>query len=303
MATLDFDAAAARGRQQRLLAEMQQQRLDLVIVQSIEHVQYLTGARYPWTMGFLMSYRGEGNVYGANLVRTRPRARVAVLYENSDLGRDMLTGLTRAIAGKGPRIVATESHELTAVDVAGQVARLKSAGADTLMLFATPKFFIQATVAAHRLAWKPQLYIASVSIEPGIMGIARFNAPELTKGARSIAFVKNPNDPVWAKDRAVALYRTIMRRYYPAGKPADVYNWYGMTVAWTMVETLRKAGTSLTRASLLRAAQGLDLRANPFLLPGIRLETSRTDYRPLEHVYLYRYDNRQWVRTAGPFGT
>jgi branched-chain amino acid transport system substrate-binding protein len=256
-------------------------------------------ARYPWTMGFLMSYRGEGDVYGANLVRTRPRARIAVLYENTDLGRDMLTGLTRAIAGKGPRVVAKETYELTATDVAGQIARLKSSGADTLMLFATPKFFIQGVVAAHRLSWKPQLYIASVSIEPGIMGIARFNAPELTRGALSIAFVKNPNDPVWAKDRAVALYRTIMRRHYPAGKPADVYNWYGMTVAWTMVETLRKAGRSPTRASLLRAAQSLDLRANPFLLPGIRLQTSRTDYRPLEQVYLYRYDNRQWVRASG----
>jgi hypothetical protein len=111
--------------------------------------------------------------------------------------------------------------------------------------------------------------------------------------------VKNPNDPVWAKDRAVALYRTIMRKHAPEGKPSDVYNWYGMTVAWTMVETLRKAGRDLTRASLLRAAQHLDLPANPFLLPGIRLETSPKDYRPLEQVYLYRYDNRQWVKASG----
>jgi branched-chain amino acid transport system substrate-binding protein len=256
-------------------------------------------ARYPWTMGFLMSYRGEGNVYGANLVRTKPRARVAVLYENTDLGRDMLTGLTRAIAGKGPRIVAKESYEYTSSDVSSQVARLKASGADTLMLFVTPKFFIVGARAAHVLGWKPQLYIASVSIEPTIMGIARFNAPELTKGALSIAFVKNPNDPIWAKDKAVALYRAIMKMHNPSGKPTDVYNWYGMTVAWTMVETLRKAGKNLTRAGLLRAAQSLDLRANPFLLPGIRLQTSRTDYRPLEHVYLYRYDNKQWVRSSG----
>jgi branched-chain amino acid transport system substrate-binding protein len=256
-------------------------------------------ARHPWTMGFLMSYRGEGDVYGKTIVRTRPRARIAVLYENTDLGRDMLTGLTRAIAGKGPRIVARQAYEFTAADVGSQIATLKASGADTLMLFATPKFFIQAVVSTHRLGWRPQLYIASVSIEPGIMAIARTNAPKLTRGALSIAFVKNPNDPIWAKDRAVALYRTIMRRHNPTGKPADVYNWYGMTVAWTMVETLRKAGKSLTRASLLRAAQSLDLRSNPFLLPGIRLQTSRTDYRPLEHVYLYRYDNEQWVRASG----
>jgi branched-chain amino acid transport system substrate-binding protein len=256
-------------------------------------------ARYPWTMGFLMSYRGEGDVYGKNLVKTRPRARIAVLYENTDLGRDMLTGLTRAIAGRGPRIVARQSYEFTGSDVTSQIAQLKASGADTLMLFATPKFFIQAVVATHKLGWKPHLYIASVSIEPGIMAIARYNAPALTKGALSIAFVKNPNDPIWAKDKALALYRKIMRTYDPSGKPSDVYNWYSMTVAWTMVETLRKAGRNLTRAGLLHAAQSLDLPSNPFLLPGIRLKTSPTDYRPFDQVYLYRYDNKQWVRASG----
>ena len=256
-------------------------------------------ARYPWTMGFLQSYRGEGGVYGRTIVKSRPRARIAVLHENTELGLDMLTGLTRAIAGNGPRVVAKQSYELTGADVTSQVATLKASGADTLMLFATPKFFLQAITTAHRLGWKPQVYIASVSIEPTIMGIARFNAPELTKGALSIAFVKNPNDPVWAKDPAVALYRTIMRRHHPSGRPSDVYNWYGMTVAWTMVETLRRAGRNLTRAGLLRAAQSLNTTANPFMLPGIRLKTSRTDYRPMEQVYLYRYDNKQWVKASG----
>ncbi|HYI75712.1 MAG TPA: ABC transporter substrate-binding protein [Gaiellaceae bacterium] len=256
-------------------------------------------ARFPWTMGFLQSYRGEGHVYGNNIVKSRPKARIAVLYENTPLGLDMLTGLTRAIAGKGPRIVAKQGYEFTGADVSSQVALLKSSGADTLMLFATPKFFLNAIRAAHNLGWKAQVYVASVSIEPTIMGIARFNAPELTKGALSIAFVKNPNDPVWAKDKTVALYRSIMRRHNPSGRPTDVYNWYGMTVAWTMVETLRKAGRNLTRTGLLRAAQSLDTKANPFMLPGIRLKTSPTDYRPMEQVYLYRYDNKQWVKASG----
>ena len=256
-------------------------------------------ARYPWTMGFLQSYRGEGSVYGRTIVAARPKARVAVLYENTELGLDMLTGLTRAIAGKGPRIVAKQSYEFTGGDVSGQIGLLKASGADTLMLFVTPKFFINAIVATHKLGWKPQVYVASVSIEPTVMGIARFNAPELTKGALSIAFLKNPSDPIWARDKAVALYRSIMRTYDPSGKPTDVYNWYGMAVAWTMAETLRKAGRNLTRAGLLRAARSLDTRANPFMLPGIRLKTAPTDYRPLEQVYLYRYDNKQWVRASG----
>jgi branched-chain amino acid transport system substrate-binding protein len=154
-------------------------------------------ARYPSTMGFLPSYRGEGAVYGRTIAARRRRARIAVLYENTDFGKDLLAGLESAIRGRGPRIVARQSYEFTDADVSSGIARLKSSRADTLMLFATPKFAIKAFAAAHRLRWRPQLYVGSVSIEPGIMAIARLNAPELTRGARSIAFVKNPNDPIW----------------------------------------------------------------------------------------------------------
>jgi branched-chain amino acid transport system substrate-binding protein len=255
-------------------------------------------ARYPWTMGFLQSYLGEGAVYGRNLAKTRKGAKIGVLFQNDDLGKDMTKGLERAIAGKGPEIVAKTSYEYTDTDVSSQIASLKAAGADTFMLFATPKFAIQGFAAANRLGWKPQVYVASVSIEPNIMAIARLNAPQLTNGALSVAFVKNPNDPIWAKDPALKLYRTIMKRYLPSGKPSDVYNWYGMTVAWTMVETLERAGKNPTRASLLRAAQTLNVSNNPFLLPGIALKTSRTRYFPLDKVYLYRFDNRQWVKAS-----
>ena len=258
-------------------------------------------ARYPWTVGFLPSYRGEGAVLGRDLLAARPHARVAVLFENTELGKDMARGLSRAIAGKGTKILASEPYELTSTDVVAQVSKLKASGADTLMLFATPKFMIQAIVAAKKLAWKPQLYLASVSIEPSIMAIARANAPDLTNGARAIAFVKNPNDPVWRKDSAVALYRSILERFAPSAKATDVYHWYGMAVAWTMVDALERAGKSLTRAALLRAARTLNTTANPFLLPGTRLRTSAGDAFPIDTVYLYRYDNRQWVRSAGPF--
>lgn len=262
-----------------------------------------SSARYPWTVGFLPSYQGEGSVLGRDVARTAPRARIGVLYENTELGKDMSRGLSRALAGKSARIVASEAYELTTSDVVSQIAALKGSGADTLMLFATPKFLIQAIVAAGKLAWKPRLYLASVSIEPSIMAIARANAPELTRGARAIAFLKNPNDPVWRRDPAVALYRSILARYAPSARPTDVYHWYGMTVAWTMVDVLKRAGRSPTRTGVLRAARSLDTTANPFLLPGTRLRTSTRDAFPLDTVYLYRYDNREWVRTAGPFGT
>jgi branched-chain amino acid transport system substrate-binding protein len=256
-------------------------------------------AKYPWTVGFLQSYRGEGGVYGRDLVKRRPKARIAVLFENTELGKDMTRGLSRAIAGKGPKIVASESYEYTAPDVVSQLTKLKASGADTLMLFATPKFMIQAIVATHKLAWKPAVYIASISIEPTIMEIARLNAPELTKGALSIAFVKNPNDPIWAKDPAVALYRKILKTYAPSARATDVYHWYGMTVAWSMVEALQRAGKKLTRASLLAATRSMNTTANPFMLPGIRLRTSARDSYPIDAVFLYRYDNKQWVKASG----
>ena len=110
--------------------------------------------------------------------------------------------------------------------------------------------------------------------------------------------MKNPNDPIWAKDKALALYLKVMKTYDPSGKPSDVYNWYGMTVAWTMVETLRAAGKNPTRASLLRAATHLDLHGNPFLLPGIVIRTTPTQYFPLAQVYLYRWNNKQWVKSS-----
>jgi branched-chain amino acid transport system substrate-binding protein len=254
--------------------------------------------RYPWTVGFLPSYRGEGAVYGRVLAKTRKRARIAVVYENTELGKDLLTGLGRAIAGKGPRIVAKQSYEYTDPDISSQIASLRRSRADTLMIFATPKFAIQSFSGAHKLGWKPKVYVSSISIEPGIMSICSSIAPELTRGALSIAYVKNPDDPIWAKDPATRLYRTIMRRYNPTGRMTDVYNWYGMTVAWTMVQTLKQSGRNLTRAGLLRAAQSLDLRGNPFLLPGIRIKTSKTMYFPIRRVFLYRYDNKQWVKAS-----
>jgi branched-chain amino acid transport system substrate-binding protein len=254
--------------------------------------------KYPWTMGFLPSYRGEGAVYGRTIAKTRKRARIAVVYENTPLGKDLVAGLQGAIKGKGPRVVAQQSYEYTDPDISSQIAILRRSRADTLMVFATPKFAIQSFAGVHKLGWRPKIYVSSISIEPGIMAICRAIAPELTRGALSIAYVKNPDDPIWNKDPATKLYRTIMRKYDPSGRVTDVYNWYGMTVAWTMVQTLKKAGRNLSRASLLRAAQTLDLRNNPFLLPGVRIKTSKTMYFPIRQVFLYRYDNKQWVKAS-----
>jgi ABC-type branched-subunit amino acid transport system substrate-binding protein len=250
-------------------------------------------AKYPWSMGYLPSFAGEGAIYGRYVAAHQPKARIAVLYENSDFGKDMLNGLRHGLDGKG-KIVGTQAYEVTDNDVASQMAKLKSSGADTLMLFATPQFAIFGYVGAFRLGWHPQVYVTSVSISPDIMKIARVaSSRKQVEGSISIAFVKDPTSKQWAKDKTVRLYKAILQRFLPSAKPDDVFNYYGMAVAYTMVDTLKKAGRNLTRAGVLKAATHLD-ETNPFLLPGLRIKTSPNDYYPIDRVKLARYRANQW---------
>jgi branched-chain amino acid transport system substrate-binding protein len=249
--------------------------------------------KYPWSMGYLPSFAGEGVIYGRYIAAHRPTARIAVLYENSDFGKDLLSGLRRGLGGKA-RIVGTQSYEIDDANVDSQLAKLKSSGADTLMLFATPKFAIFGYVGSFRLGWHPHVYVTSVSISPDIMKIAKFGSNQKqVEGSISIAFVKDPTSNQWATDKTVRLYKTIMRRYLPAAPADDVFNYYGMAVAYTMVDTLRKAGRDLTRAGVLRAATHLS-ETNPFLLPGVRIQTSPNDYYPMDRVKLARYHGTHW---------
>ena len=249
--------------------------------------------QYPWSMGYLPSFLGEGAIYGRYIAAHQPQARIAVLYENSDFGKDMLNGLRRGLGGKA-KIVGTQPYEIDDPNVDSQLARLKASGADTLMLFATPKFAIFGYVGSFRLGWHPHVYVTSVSISPDIMKIAKFGSNQKqVEGSISIAFVKDPTAQQWAKDKTVRLYKTIVKRFLPGAKPDDVFNYYGMAVAYTMVDTLRKAGRNLTRAGLLRAATHLN-ETNPFLLPGVRIKTSPNDYYPMDKVKLARYRGTHW---------
>jgi branched-chain amino acid transport system substrate-binding protein len=249
--------------------------------------------KYPWSMGYLPSFAGEGLIYGRYIAAHRPRARIAVLYENSDFGKDMLNGLRRGRGGKA-KIVGTQSYEIEDANVDSQLAKLKASGADTLMLFATPKFAIFGYVGAFRLDWHPQYYVTSVSISPDIMKIAKFGSSQKqVEGSISIAFVKDPTAAQWAKDKTVRLYKSIVKRFLPGAKPDDVFNYYGMAVAYTMVDTLEKAGRNLTRESVLRAATHLN-ETNPFLLPGVRIRTTPNDYYPMDKVKLARYRGAHW---------
>jgi ABC-type branched-subunit amino acid transport system substrate-binding protein len=252
--------------------------------------------KYPWTMGYLPSFVGEGAIYGRYVVKHRPKARIAVLYENSDYGKDLLHGLERGLGRRASRIVAKASYEINDTDIASQIAKLRRSKADTFMLFALPQQAIGSFYQAYKLGWHPQIFVSAVSIEPSAMGVARAatNGKE-TNGALSVAFVKDPTSPVWRKDKAVALYRKIMKRYFPGGRASDVYNWYGMTVAYSLVDALKHAGRDPTRESLRRAMTHMNERHNPFLLPGITVKTSPTNYFPITKARMVRYRKNLWV--------
>jgi branched-chain amino acid transport system substrate-binding protein len=250
---------------------------------------------YAWSIPYLPNNVGEGALYGTYIVKHLPRAKVGVLQEADAYGKDLTAGLRKAL-GRKVKIVGVEGYALTDTSVSSQIARLKAKGADTLVTFATPQFAIQALLAANKLGWRPQMFISSVSIEPTVMSIIQAStSPKFVEGILSMAFVKDPTSPTWAKDPAVRLYRQIMARYDPQGRPTDVYNFYGMAVAYTMVDVLRKAGRDLTRDSLLRAATHLTEKSNPFLLPGIVLRTSPTDYFPMDQASLARFHKGHWV--------
>jgi branched-chain amino acid transport system substrate-binding protein len=255
--------------------------------------------QYPWSMGYVPSFVGEGAIYGRNIARARPGAKVAVLFENSPYGKDLLAGLKRGLAGKA-RIVRAEHHEPTDVDVNSQMATLKASGADTFMIFTTPQYTIQAYIALTKLDWHPRVYVTSPSVEPTIMEIATLSAGKrATNESIAMAYLKDPTNPRWAKDKGVLLYRQIMRRYAPGRKANDIYHFYGMTVAHTMVTALRQAGRSLTREGLLRAATHLNEKDNPFVLPGVVIQTSPRSYYPITRAQLYRYRDGRWQPFSG----
>jgi ABC-type branched-subunit amino acid transport system substrate-binding protein len=260
-------------------------------------------ANYPWTIGLLPSFAGEGSIYGRLIAKNQPNAKVAVLYENDEYGHELLAGLKRGLGSRANQIVGTQSYALLDTTVAAQVAALKASGADTFVIFALPQQAAEAFVAASKLGWKPTEYVTSVSIDPAVMRIVQLSTDKsVGVGATSTAFLHDPTNPTQAKTAGVKLYLQIMKRYLPTEDPKAVAHIYGMMAAYAMVDALKHAGKSPTRASLLRAAQHLD-STNPFLLPELRVTTTPQDYFPIGRTYLVRYLHGFWNVLGEPLKT
>jgi branched-chain amino acid transport system substrate-binding protein len=252
--------------------------------------------KYPWTIGYQPSYYGEGAIYGRYIVANRPKARIGVLYQNDDYGKELLSGLVRGLGRKAKLIVSKQSYDVTDTDVKSQIARLKSKRVNTLMVFATPKFAIQSYSSARQLGWRPLVFINAVASATNTMTIAGLaSSNRQLEGSISIVFLKDPLNPQWKNDKAVKLFKTILKKYNGGQGLTDVYNVYGMASAFTLVDALKHAGKSLTRAGVMRAATHLNERNNPFVLPGISVRTTPTNRFPIRQARLERYHNGGWV--------
>ena len=261
-------------------------------------------AQYPSSIGFQPSYQAEGWVYGKYLARTRPGAKVAVLFQDDDYGTDLLGGLKKGLQRSKVKVVAAEPYSATSADVQSQVAKLKASGADTFAIFAVGKFAIQAYVYANKLGWRPKLVINNiVSSAANVMAIASEGGTnKVVPASISGVFLKDPTDPKWKNDAGIKLYRQILKRYAPGANANDPYHVYGMAAAYTFVEALKKAGKTPTREGLVKAVASLNITKNPFMIPGIFIKTGPNDRFPIEQMLLQRWQKTSWRSFGGLWG-
>jgi branched-chain amino acid transport system substrate-binding protein len=248
---------------------------------------------FPWTMGWQPSYRIEARIYGRYILKNLPNAKVAVLYQNDDFGKDYLTGLREGLGDKADKmIVASKTYETTDPTVDSQVVALQGSGADTFLLVAIPKFAAQAIRKVYDIGWKPTFFLTNVAASVGsVMKPAGF---EKAAGIITSGYLKDPNDAQWQNSDAYKDWLAFMKKYYPGGSLADVNNVYGYSVAQTMVAVLKACGDNLTRDNVMKEAANIHDLQLPMLLPGIHLSTSPTDFAPIKQMHLQRFEGETW---------
>ena len=248
---------------------------------------------FPWTMGWQPNYHTEAMIYAKHILHTKPNAKIAVLYQNDDFGKDYLTGLKEGLGDKAKMIVAEATYEVTDPTVDSQIVQLQASGADVFVNIATPKFAAQAIRKAYDTGWKPTQYLTNVSLSVG----AVLTPAGLDKSVGIITsnYGKDATDPQWDNDAGMKEWRAFMAKYYPDGNLKDNSNIYGYGVARTLVQVLKQCGDNLTRENVMKQAANLQKLDVGTLLPGITINTSPTDFAPIQAVQLAKFDGKTWV--------
>ena len=248
---------------------------------------------FPWTMGWQPNYQSESQIYARYILKNYPNAKIAVLYQNDDYGKDYLKGLKDGLGAKAASmIVAEEGYEITQPTIETNIVKLKSVNADVFFNVATPKFAAQAIKKMHEIGWKPVHFLNNVSVAVGsVMKPAGF---EGSQGIVSSAYLKDPTDAQWKNDAGMKAWNEFLDKYYPEANRADNLVMYGYTVAQTLVNVLKACGDDLTRENVMKQAASIKDLELGGLLPGIKINTSATDFAPISQMQLMKFKGESW---------
>jgi branched-chain amino acid transport system substrate-binding protein len=246
---------------------------------------------FPWTMGFNPSYRTESAIYGKYLLQEKPDAKIAILYQNDDFGKDYLIGMKQSLGDKYATMVVKEaSYETTDPTIDSQAISLQASGADVLLTAATPKWAAQTIRKIAELNWKPLHLVTNVSISVGT--VIAPAGPEKAIGLISAAYLKDNTDARWANDPGMAEWRNFMKQYMPSGDLNDSNIVYAYGVAGLLMQVLKQCGDDLSRANIMKQAASLDGIEPPTLLPGIKVSTSASNFHPVRSLQLQRWTGK-----------
>jgi branched-chain amino acid transport system substrate-binding protein len=248
---------------------------------------------FPWTMGWQPSYQSEAQIYAKWLLKEKPDAKVAILYQNDDFGKDYLKGIKDGLGAKASSmIIMEESYEVSEPSIDGHIVKIKAANPDTLLIFATPKFGAQTIKKTAELSWKPLQIITNVSISIG--SVMRPAGLENAQGVLSAAYAKDGTDPQWNSDPGMKKWSEFLDKYMPGADKTDTSVVYGYGAAQTLAKVLEMCGDDLTRANVMKQAASLKDFAPDTLLPGVKINTGATDFAPISQLQMQRFQGEKW---------
>jgi branched-chain amino acid transport system substrate-binding protein len=248
---------------------------------------------FPWTMGFNPNYQTEGRIYAQYILKNYPNARIGILFQNDDLGRDYITGLKAGLGDKAAKMIVGEtSYELTDPTIDSQIVQLKTLGADLLYDASTPKFAAQAIKKVADLDWKP-VHILDINAT-SVGAVMKPAGLENSKGVISVNYGKDPLDPMWKDDPGMKNYFAFMAKYYPEGDKDSSFNTYGYSTAQLLIHVLKQCGDNLTRENVMKQATNLKGVQLDLSLPGIVGTTTPDDYRVNKQLQMMKFNGERW---------
>jgi len=277
-----------------------------VNAKKVPHMFLATGAskwndpkNFPWTIGFNPNYNSEGKLYGQHILATKPNAKIAVLVQNDDYGKDYFNGFKEGLGAKAASmIVATASYEVTDPTIDSQIVTLKGSGADTFFNITTPKFAAQAIRKVDEVGWKPTHYLNQVSASVG--SVLKPAGLDKAVGLISMLYVKEGSDSRWDNDPTMKDFKALIKKYAPEVSPDDGNATYGYAVAQMMVQVLKQAGDNLTRENIMKQAANIKDFQVPMVLPGVLASTSPDDFALFQTIQMVKFDGKTWADFGKP---